>query len=192
MHWPGRITDEGGIRHQFHHVIDIAPTVYEAIGITPRGTYNGHEQIEIAGTPLLYAVDDADAPTTRNVQYFEMMGHRGIVEDGWKAVTRRNMMSRDYDEASDVWELYYLSRRLLRVQRSRRRAPRQARAPDRAVVARDGPPWRAAVRPPRPRAVRHTPPAAHPAPEPALPLPAARQPHAGRSPAGARRALVGR
>ena len=108
MHWPGRITDEGGIRHQFHHVVDIAPTVYEAIGITPRNTYNGHEQIEIAGTPLFYAIDDAAAPTTRNVQYFEMMGHRGIVEDGWKAVTRRNLMERDYDEANDVWELYYL------------------------------------------------------------------------------------
>ena len=108
MHWPERITDAGGIRRQFHHVVDVAATVYDAIGITPPDVHKGHEQIEIAGTPMLYAVDDPDAATTRTVQYFEMMGHRGIVEDGWKAVTRRDMMARDYNEADDVWELYYL------------------------------------------------------------------------------------
>ncbi len=105
MHWPDRITDTGGLRHQFHHVIDIAPTVYEAAGVTVPSSYKGHDQIPIAGTPIMYAVDDPDAATTRTVQYFEMNGHRGIVEDGWKAVTRRNPLARD---AEDVWELYYL------------------------------------------------------------------------------------
>jgi arylsulfatase A-like enzyme len=105
VHWPERITDAGGLRHQFHHVIDIAPTVYEAVGITSPDTYNGHDQIPVAGTPLLYAIDDPQAPTTRTVQYFEMMGHRGIVEDGWKAVTRRDLFHPDQD---DTWELYYL------------------------------------------------------------------------------------
>ncbi len=105
VHWPNRITEGGGLRHQFHHVVDIAPTVYEAIGITPADSYKGHEQIPIAGTPLLYAVDDADAPSTRTVQYFEMMGHRGIVEEGWKAVTRRDLFD---PSAEDTWELYFL------------------------------------------------------------------------------------
>ncbi|MGI9615484.1 MAG: arylsulfatase [Acidimicrobiales bacterium] len=104
MHWPNRITDTGGLRHQFHHVIDIAPTVYEAAGVTVPSSYKGHDQIPIAGTPIMYAVDDPDAATTRTVQYFEMAGHRGIVEDGWKAVTRRVPFS----DAEDVWELYYL------------------------------------------------------------------------------------
>ena len=103
MHWPVRILDAGTLRHQFHHVIDIAPTVYDAVGITPSATLNGHEQIPIAGTPLLYALDEPDAPTTRRVQYFEMQGHRGIVEDGWKAVTRRNLFGHE-----EPWELYYL------------------------------------------------------------------------------------
>jgi arylsulfatase A-like enzyme len=105
IHWPDRITDTGGLRHQFHHVIDIAPTVYEAIGITPPESVKGHEQIPIAGTPLLYAIEDPDAPTTRPVQYFEMMGMRAIVEDGWKAVTRRNPLT---GEGVHDWELYYL------------------------------------------------------------------------------------
>jgi arylsulfatase len=106
VHWPDRIGDAGGLRHQFHHVIDIAPTVYEAIGITPPDTYKGHEQIPIAGTSMQYAVDDPQAPTRRTVQYFEMMGHRAIVEDGWKAVTRRDPFQRDEDD--DTWELYHL------------------------------------------------------------------------------------
>ena len=105
MHWPDRISDAGGLRHQFHHVVDIAPTVFAAAGVTPPDSYKGHEQIPIAGTELLYAVDDPDAPTTRTVQYFEMMGHRGIVEDGWKAVTRRDLFNPD---APDDWELYFL------------------------------------------------------------------------------------
>ncbi len=105
MHWPDRITDTGGRRDQFHHVIDLAPTVYEAIGITPPDRVKGYEQIPMAGTSLQYAIDDPQAPTTRNVQYFEMMGMRAIVEDGWKAVTRRNPLT---GEGGDDWELYYL------------------------------------------------------------------------------------
>ena len=104
MHWPDRISDRGALRHQFHHVIDIAPTVFAAAGVEAPDVYRGHEQIPIAGTELLYAVDDADAPSTREVQYFEMMGQRGIYEGGWKAVTRRNALTGE----EDPWELYYL------------------------------------------------------------------------------------
>ena len=107
VHWPDGISDTGGLRHQFHHVIDLAPTVYAAAGVTPPDVYNGHEQIPIAGTSMLYSFDEAEAPTTRDVQYFEMMGHRGIIENGWKAVTRRDQFSRD---APDVWELYHIDR----------------------------------------------------------------------------------
>ena len=108
MHWPDRITDAGALREQFHHVVDIAPTVYEATGVAPPDVYNGHEQIPIAGTPMMYAVDEPEASTTRAAQYFEMGGHRGMVEDGWKAVTRRDRFT-DVPIEEDAWELYHLT-----------------------------------------------------------------------------------
>jgi arylsulfatase len=103
VHWPSRITDPGGLRRQFHHAVDVAPTIYQAAGITPPSTYRGFEQIPIAGTSLLYALADPDAATHKTVQYFEMNGHRGIWHDGWKAVTRHTQ-NVSYDD--DQWELY--------------------------------------------------------------------------------------
>jgi arylsulfatase len=106
MQWPNRITDTGGLRHQFHHVTDIAPTIYELVGVTPPDTRRGLEQIPLAGTSLAYTFDDATAATSKQVQYFEMVGHRGIWADGWKAVTR-HVAGTNYDDG-DVWELYHL------------------------------------------------------------------------------------
>jgi arylsulfatase len=104
--WPGRIADPGGIRHQFHHVNDIAPAIYEAVGIEAPSTYRGLEQIPISGTSLLYTVDAPDEPTRKPVQYYEMVGHRGLWLDGWKAVTRHTQ-NVPYDD--DTWELYRVS-----------------------------------------------------------------------------------
>jgi arylsulfatase len=106
VHWPGHIADPGGIRHQFHHVNDVAPAVYEAAGVTPPSSYRGYEQLPISGTSLLYTITSPEEPTRKQVQYFEMGGHRGIWADGWKAVTR-HVQNVPYDD--DTWELYEVS-----------------------------------------------------------------------------------
>ncbi len=87
--WPQRIADRGGIRHQFHHVLDIAPTILEAIGIPEPRSVNGVAQRPIEGISMLYTFDAAEAraPSRRRTQHFEMLGHRGIYHEGWYANT---------------------------------------------------------------------------------------------------------
>ncbi len=105
LHYPKRITDRGGIRHQFHHVCDITPTVLELTGVAPPEAIAGVTQQPIEGTSLAYSFAAPMAPTRKRTQYFEMLGHRGIWHDGWKAVTwHRPGTSFDADQ----WELYHL------------------------------------------------------------------------------------
>jgi arylsulfatase A-like enzyme len=87
MAWPARIKDKGGIRNQFHHVIDIVPTILEAAGIPQPVSVNGITQRPIEGVSMAYTWDknDADAPGRRLTQYFEMFGSRAIYHDGWIA-----------------------------------------------------------------------------------------------------------
>jgi arylsulfatase len=87
--WPGHITDVGGLRPQFHHVIDIAPTLLEATGIQAPVMVNGIAQKPIEGVSMVYTFDKAkaNAPSTRGTQYFEMVGNRAIYHDGWIAAT---------------------------------------------------------------------------------------------------------
>jgi arylsulfatase A-like enzyme len=87
--WPGHITDLGGIRRQFSHVIDIAPTILEATGISQPDTINGIKQIPMEGTSMMYTWDNANAaaPTRHTTQYFEMLGNRAIYNNGWVAAT---------------------------------------------------------------------------------------------------------
>ena len=87
--WPGHITDVGGIRTQFHHLIDIAPTLLEATGIQAPVMVNGIAQKPIEGVSMAYTFDkaNANAPSKRTTQYFEMMGNRAIYHDGWIATT---------------------------------------------------------------------------------------------------------
>ena len=89
MSWPGHITDLGGIRRQFHHVIDIVPTILEAAGIPAPDTINGIKQNPIEGVSMAYTWDkaNANAPTRHTTQYFEMLGNRAIYHDGWVAAT---------------------------------------------------------------------------------------------------------
>jgi arylsulfatase len=89
MSWPGRIKDVGGIRHQFHHVIDIVPTILEATGIQAPVMVNGIAQSPIEGVSMAYTWDKANekAKSTRDTQYFEMFGSRAIYHDGWVAAT---------------------------------------------------------------------------------------------------------
>jgi arylsulfatase A-like enzyme len=87
--WPGHIDDPGAVRGQFHHIIDIVPTILEATGIKAPETVNGIKQKPIEGVSMAYTFKkaNADAPTTHHVQYFEMIANRGIYKDGWYANT---------------------------------------------------------------------------------------------------------
>jgi arylsulfatase A-like enzyme len=85
MAWPARIKDAGGIRTQFHHVIDIVPTILEAVGLPAPVSVNGVAQRPIEGVSMAYTWDDANAPGRRTTQYFEMFGSRAIYHDGWIA-----------------------------------------------------------------------------------------------------------
>jgi arylsulfatase len=111
--WPKRITQTGQIRSQFHHVIDIAPTVFEAAGITPPHSIDGAEQLPIDGVSMVYSFDSAAAPSTHREQYFEMLGNRAYYKDGWIASTTPGVLPFDrsntaVDPMSFKWELYDL------------------------------------------------------------------------------------
>ena len=111
VHWPHGIAEPGGVRSQFTHVIDVAPTILEAAGLPEPAMVNGVQQAPIEGTSMVYAFNQADAPERHDLQYFEMFGNRGIYHRGWSAVTKHRtpweMVGGDllaFDD--DVWELY--------------------------------------------------------------------------------------
>jgi arylsulfatase len=85
--WPARIKDKGAIRTQFHHIVDIAPTILEACGVEAPAVLNGVPQRPMEGVSMIYSFDDAKAPSRRHTQYFEMFGNRAIYHDGWVAAT---------------------------------------------------------------------------------------------------------
>lgn len=111
--WGDRIQDRGGLRSQFHHVIDIAPTILEAAGITPPTEVNGVKQQAIEGTSLVYTFDNPDAPSQHATQYFEMFGNRAIYDRGWVAAARHGRLPWEgiskttFDR--DEWELYNIT-----------------------------------------------------------------------------------
>ena len=111
--WPKRIKDNGGLRSQFHHLIDIAPTILEAAGLQAPQTVNGVAQKPIEGTSMVYSFDSAKAPDRRTVQYFEMLGNRAIYKDGWMAATQHGIpwktAGQDKSFDDDTWELYDLT-----------------------------------------------------------------------------------
>jgi arylsulfatase len=108
--WPKGITAKNGIRTQFGHVIDVAPTVLEAIGLPEPVSVNGVQQIPMAGTSLLYSFDDAGAKERHTTQYFEIAGNRAIYHDGWYARTihRAPWEAKPRRSLKDnsAWELY--------------------------------------------------------------------------------------
>lgn len=115
VHWPKGISDRGGVRTQWHHVIDVAPTILEAAGIPHPDRVDGIAQRPIEGTSMLYALCDGAAPDLHLTQYFEIFGNRGIFHDGWTAVTKHRSpwdLSRTdpipFDQ--DTWELYDITR----------------------------------------------------------------------------------
>jgi arylsulfatase len=111
--WPKGIQDKGGLRPQFHHAIDIAPTIYEAVGINMPTEVNGTKQIPLAGVSMMYAFAKADAPGTRTTQYFETGGHRAIYHNGWVASAFHGVpwqVTGSIDFAKDKWELYNIDK----------------------------------------------------------------------------------
>jgi len=115
--WPGHIKDVGGIRSQFHHVIDIVPTILEATGINAPELVNGITQKPIEGVSMAYTFDQANtrAPSKRDTQYFEMVGNRAIYHDGWVACTTPPAApwlmgtAKMPDVADYKWELYNIA-----------------------------------------------------------------------------------
>ena len=100
--WPGHITDVGGIRTQFHHLIDVVPTILDAAGIQAPVMVDGVAQKPIEGVSMAYTFDkaNANAPSTRSTQYFEMVGNRAIYQDGWLAATTPPLPPWDLGSAS--------------------------------------------------------------------------------------------
>ena len=111
IEWPSRIGDAGGARSQFHHVVDLAPTIYEATGIEPPERVNGIAQMSLDGISMGYAFD-GDGESRRTTQYFEILGNRAIYHEGWIAscfhgrVPWIRMQAYEFDGPDERWELY--------------------------------------------------------------------------------------
>ena len=109
VHWPKGIESKGEVRSQFHHVIDIAPTVLEAAGLPEPAMVNGVQQKPYEGVSMAYSFDDAMAHDRHTTQYFEMFVNRGIYHNGWTAVTRHStpwLLAEMPAYDADKWELY--------------------------------------------------------------------------------------
>ena len=114
--WPKQITATNELRSQFHHVIDIAPTIYEVAGIAPPDFVNGIEQMPIHGTSMKYSFDNASTPSTHTSQYFEILGNRAIYNDGWIASCFHGrlpwirLQGFEFDGPQERWELYNIEK----------------------------------------------------------------------------------
>ena len=113
IHWPGGIKSKGEVRNQYHHIIDIAPTILEVTGVEFFEELDGEWQMPLDGVSMAYSFDMGDAPTRHPEQYYELFGNRAIYQDGWKAVTiHADRMPWDINVTApfedDVWELYHL------------------------------------------------------------------------------------
>ncbi|NJN05325.1 MAG: arylsulfatase, partial [Rhodobacteraceae bacterium] len=102
--WPARIKDAGGIRSQYHHLVDVVPTILEASGLPAPKSVNGVTQQPLSGVSMAYSFTDAGAQTRKKIQYYEMLGSRAIWSDGWVAVAWHKAGT-NWDE--DKWELYH-------------------------------------------------------------------------------------
>lgn len=108
--WPKGIQARGEIRHQYHHSVDIVPTLLEVIGLEMPKVYNGVKQVPLSGVSMAYTFDaEPDAPTRKDVQYFAMLGSRGIWKDGWKAAAIHAPLSGKGNFDQDDWELYHVA-----------------------------------------------------------------------------------
>jgi arylsulfatase A-like enzyme len=113
--WPCGIKPEGELRTQFHHVIDLVPTILDAAGVSEPASVNGIDQKPIEGVSMRYSFNDAAAPSTRTTQYFEILGNRAIYHDGWIAACFEGRVpwirsqALPFGEGHERWELYRIS-----------------------------------------------------------------------------------
>jgi arylsulfatase A-like enzyme len=109
VHWPKGIKARGEVRHQYHHCTDIVPTILECCGVTMPDAIDGQQQSPLAGVSMKYSFDDAKAPTTKETQYYEMVGTRGIWHKGWKASTVHAPVPSDQGNFDkDQWQLFHV------------------------------------------------------------------------------------
>jgi arylsulfatase len=106
MSWPAGMKSKGEIREQYHHAIDIVPTILDALGVESPETIKGHVQTDFDGVSMRYSLDDGAADTARKTQFYAMLGSRAIWHDGWKAVTNHPTLSGWSNFNDDEWELY--------------------------------------------------------------------------------------
>ena len=147
--WPRRITARGEVRTQYAHIIDMVPTVLDLLGLEPPRTIRGVTQSPLHGVSFAHTLDDAEAETRHHTQYFEMLGHRAIYHDGWRAVCPwpgpsfaeagmpfgQPISAQKLSELDATgWELYHVADRFRREPRRGRRPPRPADRDDRDVV----------------------------------------------------------
>jgi arylsulfatase A-like enzyme len=104
--WPAGASARGEIRHQYHHAIDLVPTVLDVLGVEAPETIKGHVQASFDGVSMRYSFDDAEAPGTRSTQFYSMLGSRAIWHEGWKAVTNHPTIAGWGNFNEDEWELY--------------------------------------------------------------------------------------
>ncbi len=107
VHWPNGFKAKGEVRSQYHHAIDIVPTILECCGLEFPATLNGHEQVPQPGVSMRYSFDAGDAPTRKERQYYAMLGTRGIWENGWKAVAVHGPTSGLGNFDADEWQLFH-------------------------------------------------------------------------------------
>jgi len=98
---------KGEIREQYHHAIDLVPTILDCLGVEPPETIGGHVQSDFDGVSMRYSFDQGSLPTARATQSYSMLGSRAIWHDGWKAVTTHPTISGWSHFGSDTWELYH-------------------------------------------------------------------------------------
>jgi arylsulfatase len=112
VHWPKGISSRGEIRGQYVHVVDMTPTILEALGIAPPATLGGVAQRPLEGVSFAHTFGDSAAPTRKKVQYYEMIGSRAIWADGWKAVVEQPQNQELTEEvlARQKWELYHVEK----------------------------------------------------------------------------------
>jgi arylsulfatase len=109
IHWPAGIKAKGEVRDQYHHCTDIMPTILECCGVPMPEEIDGVKQAPLAGVSMKYTFDNADAPTTKETQYYEMLGTRGIYHQGWKAAAEHAPLPSDQGNFDkDNWQLFHV------------------------------------------------------------------------------------
>ena len=105
--WPANKAAAGQIREQYHHAVDIVPTILDLLGVEAPTRIKGHVQSHFDGVSMRSSLADPTAPSTRTTQFYSMLGSRGIWHEGWKAITTHPTLSGWSHFGDDTWELYH-------------------------------------------------------------------------------------